>query len=115
WHKTRMEDPGRAERLWLVMAVATLWLVALGAEDEAREQAEAQRQRLARELGQAQQQAQARQERERLRLEKLRAALAARRAKQRHRAAARQAARQAKAGKRRQRAAGGPPRLSRVD
>jgi hypothetical protein len=36
WQHTRMTDPGRAERLWLAIAVATLWLVRVGAEDEAR-------------------------------------------------------------------------------
>ena len=35
WQRTRMTDPGRAARLWLVVAVATLWLVSVGgvAED----------------------------------------------------------------------------------
>jgi hypothetical protein len=37
WQHTRMTDPRRAERLWLAMAVATLWLVRVGAADEARE------------------------------------------------------------------------------
>ena len=30
WHHTKMEDPARAERHWLVMAVATLWVVSVG-------------------------------------------------------------------------------------
>lgn len=30
WHRTRMTDPQRAERLWLVVAVATLWLLSVG-------------------------------------------------------------------------------------
>ena len=34
WQKTRMEDPDRVERLWLVLAVSTLWVVAVGAQDE---------------------------------------------------------------------------------
>jgi hypothetical protein len=34
WHKTRMHDAARAERLWLAMAVATLWMVRVGGEDE---------------------------------------------------------------------------------
>ena len=34
WQNTRMTDPKRAERLWLAMAVATLWTVAVGSEDE---------------------------------------------------------------------------------
>lgn len=36
WQHTRMTDPKRAERLWLAIAVATLWLVRVGGEDEAR-------------------------------------------------------------------------------
>jgi hypothetical protein len=35
WQHTRMTDPKRAERLWLAMAVATLWLVRVGGENEA--------------------------------------------------------------------------------
>jgi hypothetical protein len=34
WHKTHMTDPGRAERLWLVMAVATWWCLRVGGEAE---------------------------------------------------------------------------------
>lgn len=34
WERTRMEDPGRAGRLWLALAVATLWVVAVGIEQE---------------------------------------------------------------------------------
>ena len=34
WQYTRMEDPKRAERLWLVMAVAMIWLVSVGTEAE---------------------------------------------------------------------------------
>jgi hypothetical protein len=30
WQHTRMEDPERAERLWLAIAVATLWLLRVG-------------------------------------------------------------------------------------
>lgn len=32
WHKTRMSDPARVERLWLCVAVATLWLLSVGGE-----------------------------------------------------------------------------------
>ena len=32
WHKTRLTDPKRAERLWLAIAVATLWTVTVGGE-----------------------------------------------------------------------------------
>src|SRR5947199_6883737 len=35
WHHTKMTDPGRAERHWLVMAVATLWVVSVGGEIDA--------------------------------------------------------------------------------
>ena len=35
WHKTRMTDPARAERLWLVLAVATWWCLRVGGEAEA--------------------------------------------------------------------------------
>ena len=35
WQATRMTDPERAERLWLVVAVATLWLVSVGGEADA--------------------------------------------------------------------------------
>lgn len=30
WHRTRMTDPQRAARLWLVVALATLWLLSVG-------------------------------------------------------------------------------------
>ncbi|MGH8650278.1 MAG: transposase, partial [Burkholderiales bacterium] len=30
WHRTRMKDPDRAARLWLAVAVATLWLLSVG-------------------------------------------------------------------------------------
>lgn len=32
WEQTKMTRPERAERLWLVMAVATLWVVSVGGE-----------------------------------------------------------------------------------
>jgi hypothetical protein len=35
WQRTRMTDAGRAERLWLAVAVATLWLVSVGGVAEA--------------------------------------------------------------------------------
>jgi len=34
WQYSRMTDPGRAARVWLVLAVATLWTVTLGSELE---------------------------------------------------------------------------------
>lgn len=35
WQATRMTDPERAERLWLALAVATWWVLAVGGEAEA--------------------------------------------------------------------------------
>ncbi len=40
WQHTRMEDPERAERLWLAVAVATLWLLRVGGSVEAAKQQE---------------------------------------------------------------------------
>lgn len=34
WEQTKMRDPRRAERLWLAMAVATLWVVSVGGATE---------------------------------------------------------------------------------
>jgi hypothetical protein len=34
WQQTRMTDPARASRLWLALAVASLWMVTLGSELE---------------------------------------------------------------------------------
>jgi Transposase DDE domain len=34
WEQTKMTDPRRAERLWLAMAVATLWVVSIGCQAE---------------------------------------------------------------------------------
>lgn len=34
WQNTRMTDPDRASRLWLAIAVATLWLVSVGGQAE---------------------------------------------------------------------------------
>ena len=36
WQYTRMTDPARAERLWLAIAIATWWLLAVGGEAEAK-------------------------------------------------------------------------------
>lgn len=36
WQRTRMTDPERAARLWLAVAVATLWLLSVGGEAEQR-------------------------------------------------------------------------------
>ncbi len=35
WHQTKMTDPARASRLWLAIAVATLWAVSVGGEVDA--------------------------------------------------------------------------------
>jgi hypothetical protein len=35
WQQTKMSDPERASRLWLAMAVATLWVVSVGGEADA--------------------------------------------------------------------------------
>src|SRR5512134_4065652 len=35
WQYPRMDDPTRAERLWLAIALATWWLLAVGGEAEA--------------------------------------------------------------------------------
>ena len=34
WHKTRLREPARAERIWLAMAVATLWTITMGSEKQ---------------------------------------------------------------------------------
>lgn len=34
WEQTNMTDPARAERLWLAMALATLWVVSVGCAAE---------------------------------------------------------------------------------
>ncbi|NET61004.1 MAG: hypothetical protein F6K47_34205 [Symploca sp. SIO2E6] len=34
WHKTRLREPARAERIWLAMAVATLWTVTVGSDEQ---------------------------------------------------------------------------------
>jgi hypothetical protein len=81
WDKTRMEDPGRVERLWLVMAVATLWVVAVGVEDEVRQGQQEALQRLQRSLTETVEQARLRQAREEVRLQRQREALQARQAR----------------------------------
>ena len=35
WYYTKMQDPNRASRVWLVMAVATLWVIGVGGEQDA--------------------------------------------------------------------------------
>ena len=38
WEQSKLRDPERAERLWLALAVATLWVVSVGSAAEAAEQ-----------------------------------------------------------------------------
>jgi hypothetical protein len=40
WQYTRMDDPARAERLWLAVALATWWLLSVGGEADAAVQQE---------------------------------------------------------------------------
>ena len=35
WHQTKMKDPERVARLWVAIAVATLWVVSVGGQAEA--------------------------------------------------------------------------------
>ena len=35
WQQTRISDPERASRIWLAVAVATLWVVSVGGEADA--------------------------------------------------------------------------------
>ena len=37
WHQTKMKDPQRAARLWVAIAVATLWVVSVGGQAEKRQ------------------------------------------------------------------------------
>jgi hypothetical protein len=114
WHKTRMEDPERVERLWLVLAVATLWVVAVGAEDEAREQAQEESRRLARALQESEVQAQARRQSEQLRRQKQEEALQKRRERLQRRQEAKQQARAEKASGARRAKTACQPRTHRV-
>jgi len=41
WQHTRMDDPARAKRLWMAIAIATGWLLSVGGEAEAQAQADA--------------------------------------------------------------------------
>ena len=36
WQNTRMSDPARAARLWLALSVATLWVISVGGEADAK-------------------------------------------------------------------------------
>ncbi len=101
WDKTRMEEPSRVERLWLVLAVASLWVTALGVAEEVRLERESQQRQWERALAEAAEQAQRRQQQERIRRQRQEAAQQARRARQEQRRAAPEATRKKKAGVRR--------------
>jgi hypothetical protein len=113
WFGRRKEEGGRMRKsrrifflilppssfflpLWLVMSVATLWVVALGVEDEVEQERERARKELQRMLQESEQQTQERLERERVRREKQKAALEARRARREAREKAKREARQAR-------------------
>jgi hypothetical protein len=101
WDKTRMEDAERVQRLWLVLAVATLWVTALGVAEEVRLEREAVQRQWERALNESAEQARQRQEQERVRRQRQEAAAQARRARQEQRQAARATAKKPKAGVRR--------------
>jgi len=105
WQKTRMEDPDRVERLWLVLAVATLWVVAVGAQDEVQERIREDLKKLEREMNASAEEAQRRQQTERLRREKQQEALAARKAREQKRQEAKEQAAAQKAEAKKARAA----------
>ena len=109
WHKTRLDDPMRVERLWLVLAVATLWIVALGAADEAQQRIQEEMEKLEKELNAAEHQRQSRQQTEHYRLEKQREALAARKAREQKRREAKQQASAEKAEAKKAKAAAAKP------
>lgn len=90
WEKTRMEDPQRVERLWLVMAVATLWVVAIGADDEVRQEAEEERKRSAKKMAESLEDARNRLEQEQLRRERQMEAQRERQAREQRRKASMQ-------------------------
>jgi hypothetical protein len=99
WQYTRMEDPGRVERLWLVLAVATVWVVALGVEAEVQEETAKEQKRLEQQLNDSQEQAQVRQEQQRRKQQ------AQQRAAQQGRERRRKRAQQARAAKKMQKKA----------
>jgi hypothetical protein len=98
WEKTRMEDPARVERLWLVMAVATLWVVAVGAQDEIQETLASELKELGRRMKETQEQAEQRQRRQQHRREKQRQAQQQRQARKEKREESRRQQREQKQG-----------------
>jgi hypothetical protein len=91
WEKTRMQDPERVERVWLAMAVATLWLVAVGVEDEVKQEQQKHCREMERQTKESEQQAQKRQQAEQLRRERQEQAQQKRRERLQKREAARTA------------------------
>ena len=99
WEKTRMEDPGRVERLWLVLSVATLWVMAIGIADEVRQERADELQALEKAMTQTREQAQQRQQRERQQRQNQQEALQKRKERQQKRAAAKEEQRAKTGGK----------------
>jgi hypothetical protein len=97
WDRTRMEDPERVERLWLVLAVASLWVVAVGAEEEVQEEHRRRMRQMQRQLTQSARQAQDRQQAEQRRQQRQHEALQARRQRLEKRQQAKAAKQAAKA------------------
>lgn len=95
WEKTRMEDPERVERVWLAMAVATLWLVAVGVEDEVQQEQQAQMRALERQMKESEQQAQTRRQAQQFRRERQRQGQQVRRERLQKREAAKTASKAA--------------------
>jgi Transposase DDE domain len=106
WQKTRMEDPGRVERLWLVLAVATLWVVAIGVADEVQQEMAEGLRKLDRDLTQTQQQAQARQQREQLQRQRQQQAQQQRKQRKQRREALKQQRREQARSKKKAKASG---------
>lgn len=61
WEKTRIVDASRIERQWWVMAVATLWVTAVGIDEEQRQTQQAEQRRQERAMEESAAEAQARQ------------------------------------------------------
>lgn len=99
WDKTRMEGPTRVERLWLVLAVATLWVTSVGIVEEVRREQQAEQHCLERALSVSAEQARRRQEHEQRRREQQEAAHQARQQK-RQQAKATRRAKKAEVGRR---------------
>lgn len=99
WDNTRMEDPERVERLWLVLAVSSLWVTALGAEEEVRREMQAELAKLQKELEEGEQRALNEQQKQQARQQAAHKARQRREEKARKRQEARDAAKKAKKAK----------------